>query len=106
MLRITVEEKEHLVRFRLEGKLVDEWVRELDRCWLRTKSANSNGRLIIDLSNVGFVNDDGRALLARLVAEGAELQADNPMMKSLIDAIVKHPRGADKAPADNTMTAK
>jgi ABC-type transporter Mla MlaB component len=106
MLRITVDEKENVVRLRLEGKLVDEWVKELDRCWIRTKSAKSNAQLIIDLSSVSFVNDEGKALLVRLVSEGAELHAHTPMMKSLIDAIFKQPHAAEKATAANTTNVK
>ena len=32
MLRITVQENGQLTRFRLEGKLKGDWVRELERC--------------------------------------------------------------------------
>ena len=49
MLRITVEEQENLTTLRLEGKLKGDWVPELERCWMRTRSADPNRHLMIDL---------------------------------------------------------
>ncbi len=87
MLRITVEEKADFTRFRLEGKLTGDWVKELERCWICAKNTQPGPRFRIDLSSVSFVDEKGKALLDSMVSEGAELLADNPMMRSLVRSI-------------------
>jgi ABC-type transporter Mla MlaB component len=84
MLRINIEERVQFTRFRLEGKLTGDWVMELERTWIRSKSANQAKCFKVDLSGVAFVDEKGRALLARLVSDGVELEADNPLMRSVI----------------------
>jgi ABC-type transporter Mla MlaB component len=84
MLRITTDEKPELTTFRLEGKLVGDWVREFDRCWICARITDRSRKIKIDLSNVSFVDEKGKALLARLASEGAELGADNPLMRLVI----------------------
>ena len=90
MLRITVEERAEFTRFRLEGKLTGDWVRELERCWICAKNFGPGTRFKIDLSGVSFVDEKGKALPEGMVAEGTELLADSPMMTSLAQSIVKH----------------
>ena len=89
MLRITTEEKYGSTTFHLEGKLVGDWVGELERCWARFHSYESHSRFLIDLTEVVFVDDAGKALLRRLVAEGAELGARNPFMRLVIEQLTK-----------------
>lgn len=84
MLRINIEERGQFTRFRLEGKLTGDWVLELERTWIRSKSTNQVKCFKVDLSGVAFVDEKGRALLARLVSDGVELEADNPLMRSVI----------------------
>ena len=90
MLRITIEEKDDFIRFRLEGKLIGDWVKELERAWICAKNANPGARFKIDLRGVTFVDEKGKGLLESMVSEGAELVADNPMMTSLVRSIVEH----------------
>jgi len=90
MLRITIEEKDNFIRFRLEGKLIGEWVKELGRAWICAKNANHGARFKIDLRGVTFVDEKGKALLETMASEGAELVADTPMMTSLVHSIVEH----------------
>jgi ABC-type transporter Mla MlaB component len=89
MLRITVEEKDNLTNFRLEGSLQGDWVKELQRCWIWIYARNVNPRhqFSIDLSNVNFVDESGKALLTRMASQNAKLQATSPMMTSLIQEI-------------------
>lgn len=86
MLRITVEERPNSTGFHLEGKLTGAWVRELERCWI---SSEKGVRLQIDLSGVSFVDDRGKALLARMVAQGAGLVASTPMMAALARSLTE-----------------
>jgi ABC-type transporter Mla MlaB component len=87
MLRITVEEEDNLTKFRLEGKLRGEWVRELERCWIYARNAGPDRQFSIDLCNVNFVDESGKTLLTRMVEQGTRLQANGPMMTSLVQEI-------------------
>jgi hypothetical protein len=97
MLRITTEENGRLTRFRLEGQLKGDWVRELERCWSMAKNAHTEIQFFVELSNVNFVYEIGRALLSRLPSQGATLEARNNMMTaSLVEEIVHGPTQSSK----------
>ena len=87
MLRITTEEKKDFTTFRLEGKLIGDWVSEFEHCWSCAKSTEPGRRFRIDLSDVGFVDEKGKTLLERIASEGAELQANNPLMRLVVSTI-------------------
>ncbi len=90
MLRITVVEEPDFTRFRLEGKLTGDWVKEFERCWICAKHMGPEAKFRIDLSGVSFVDEKGKALLESTVSEGAELVADGPMMTALAHSIVEN----------------
>ena len=90
MLRITTIDKGQITIFRLAGRLVGDWVGELERCWVSTKSADSGRKLTIDMSDVEFVDEKGEALLERMFLQGAELRAGNLLMESVIAGIEEH----------------
>jgi hypothetical protein len=89
MLRITADEKGDVTRFRLEGKLTGDWVKELDRYWICAKNSGPGTQFEIDLGGVSFVDEKGKTLLESMVSEGAELLAEGPMMRSLAHGIVE-----------------
>jgi hypothetical protein len=92
MLRISTEENGQLTRFRLEGKLKGDWVRELERCWVAARNSHLETLLVVELSNVDHVDESGRDLLSRMVFQGARLEAHNNLMSaSLVDEIVHSP---------------
>ena len=101
MLRITVEEKNDRIRFRLEGKLIGSWVQELERCWISIRNYDSANRLFVDLSSGSFVDDKGKTLLARMVAQGAKLVAKGLLMTSLAKEIA----GRSTAPVTEKANA-
>lgn len=90
MLRITVVEEPDFTRFRLEGKLTGDWVKEFERCWICARNMGPEAQFKIDLSGVSFVDEKGKALLESMVSEGAELLADGPMMTALAHSIVEN----------------
>jgi len=64
MLRITIEETGELTRLRLDGKLKNNWVRELVHCWASSSNTGPEKHLAVELSNVDFIDEKGRALLS------------------------------------------
>jgi anti-anti-sigma regulatory factor len=87
MLRIHITELADLVVLRLEGKLSGAWVKELERVWEGFRS-NPEARIIrVDLSDVTFVDERGKGLLAWMTRKGARLDATGPLMNSVVDEI-------------------
>ena len=87
MLRITTHDNARTLVFRLEGRLESLWVAELEKCWRGIES--DAGRLIlrVDLNGVTFIDDAGKALLAHMYDQGAELAAGDCLMKAIVEEI-------------------
>jgi len=86
MLRITTHEDARKVCLKAEGMLKGAWVPEMEQCWRRA-SADRNKALIVDLSEVEFVDTAGRYLLALMHARGASFVAVTPLMTQLVAEI-------------------
>ena len=92
ILRITVQESGQITRFRLEGKLKGDWVRELERCWIQARNEHPQTHFLVELSHVDYVDDGGRQLLSRMVSEREMLEAHNNLISaSLVEEIMHGP---------------
>lgn len=88
MLRITSEKNRDSVRLRLEGSLTGPWVGELQHEW-RTVQPSEAIPLIVDLTNVTFVGEDGKLLLKQMWREGAQLVATGCCIGHLVEEITR-----------------
>lgn len=69
MLRITaVTPMTQVCTLRLEGQLIGPWVKELERSC--TEARTNGARLVLDLTGVSFIDNEGLALL-RGLTDGA-----------------------------------
>ena len=85
MLKITTHGSDDSTRITLEGRLVGPWIGELERCWRETEQSAAARRLIVDLTGVTFVEQEGKALLTRMYQAGAELLATGCCMRSIVE---------------------
>ena len=88
MIRITSLDELLATRLFLEGKLSGASVEELDKCW--QKSTANQSSLLVDLTNVSYVDDQGKALLARMHRRGIKLFSARLMTKCLIEEIKRN----------------
>lgn len=88
MLKITSEKNRDSVRLRLEGSLTGPWVGELEHEW-RTIQPAEGIPLVVDLTNVTFVGEDGKLLLTRMWREGAQLIATGCCIGYLVEEIAR-----------------
>lgn len=88
MLKITRQQgvAPHSVWLVLEGRLAGPWVEEL-KAYCHEMSVNQCRCAKIDLSGVTFIDAEGKALLARLWQEGAELRASGCLTRCLVEEI-------------------
>ena len=85
MLRITITDNEFEQRWILQGRLIGEWVAELETAW---KSRRQNARrYIVDLTDVTLVDKCGEKLLETMGRAGAELTGSGVYLNYLVDEI-------------------
>jgi hypothetical protein len=94
MLRITIHEKSGALTFQLEGRLAGPWVRVLQECWQSALTGHRQPILQVDLTEVTSIDADGRACLAALHRQGAELIAADCLTKAVVAEITGAPEPA------------
>lgn len=85
VIRITAQQESLVTRLFLEGKLSGPCVNELDKCWQTCPAGEA--ALLVDLTNVSFVDEHGKELLARMHNKGIKLFSRSVMTKCLIEEI-------------------
>ena len=84
MLRITFQATADGTSFKLEGELDGLSVRDLERLWQRLKEKGLHWPVRVDLTSVLLVGEPGRRLLRVMHEDGAELVADDPFIRTVI----------------------
>ncbi len=92
MLKITVNDETEAVRIRLEGRLTGPWVSELERCWCTVCPSVRQRHLVLDLTDLEFVDAAGKYLLALMQSRGAEFAACTMTMRDLVEEITGRPQ--------------
>ena len=88
MLMITEQRNDYALTFRLAGALAGDWTMELERCWRDATATDDSLRLLVDLTQVTFVDETGKRLLASMARAGARFIAGDVLMKSIVEEIV------------------
>jgi hypothetical protein len=88
MLKITSKKNRNSMRLRLEGSLTGPWVGELEHAWRTIQPARAVP-IVVDLTNVTFVGEDGKLLLKLMWREGAQLIATGCCIGHLVDEITR-----------------
>ena len=69
---------------RYSGRLAGAWVNELWSCW---EQAGEGAAIRVDLTEVSWVSEEGRALLGKMHRHGAELLAADLLMDAIVAEI-------------------
>jgi ABC-type transporter Mla MlaB component len=94
MLRITTEKNGTLTKFRLEGRLKGAWVTELEHCWTYARSTRPETEYAVELSDVDFVDESGRALLSSMTRQGVTLLTNGNFFIACLVEEILHGRAA------------
>lgn len=105
MLRISTQPAADRMVMKLEGRLVDAWVREADTSWQSALADAGTRPIVIDLCEVYAIDDAGRDLLARMYRGGADLWARGCLMRETVREIVEAVARAGRleSPAERTF---
>ena len=87
MMKITCYRNEEKVVLKLEGRLIGKYIEELKSCWLTVSDSQDVQRICLDLSEVTFVDSEGKQALALIHHSGAEIVATNVLTKFIADEI-------------------
>jgi hypothetical protein len=87
MLKITNINDGRMTTFKLEGKLIGEWVNILRNCWQQATLSGEVKATRVDLTSVNWVSDEGKALLREMYCGGVELLAANLLLAGIIAEI-------------------
>jgi ABC-type transporter Mla MlaB component len=87
MMKITSTTETETLTLKLEGALTGRWVEELKGCWQAASEMKKVQHIRLDLSDVTFVDDEGKAVLALLHRTGAEILATNVLTKFIVEEI-------------------
>jgi hypothetical protein len=79
------------LRFELAGNLNDQVASQLDHDWRAASAVIGDRALIVDLTFVTGAEGEGRTLLARWYAAGAQFIAQSNVSRRLAEAIIGKP---------------
>ena len=99
MLRITMHDNQESLTFQLEGRLAGAWVKEVDQCWQSALVHHRKPILRVDLTDVTFIDDAGKACLAAMHRQGAELVAADCLTRAIVAEIT-----CSSLPGDGKLT--
>jgi hypothetical protein len=88
MFRITVNKKDSVETWELEGRLSGEWVKELERCW-KDSTPHPGVTVLVHLKAVSYVDASGKQLLAEMHGSGVEIKGCGCMARAVVEEIVR-----------------
>jgi len=97
MLRITLNQESEPATLKLDGKITGPWVSELRLSWADLRRSNPDGPVIVDLTEVTFIDSEGKKLLSSLVRQGASLESRSLVTRFIIDRIRQESNGNSAA---------
>jgi len=78
------------VTLKVCGRLAEGWVPELENCWRSARIEHPEGKILVDLQGVTFIDDKGRSLLERMHRAGATFAAAGLLTRAIIDNIIRN----------------
>lgn len=94
MFKISVLETRGQRRLVLEGTLIRPWTAEVERVWKDAGEQRHRRKLIVDLSNVTLISEDGKNTLFNLMREGARFSCRNVLTKHVLKQLARRCRCA------------
>jgi len=87
MLRIITEQSDGAYRLELHGSIAGEWIAVLERHWGEIRDAAPSAPVRLGVSNVLFIDADGKQLLRRMAQSGVEFDGAGVMNRYVIEKV-------------------
>ena len=85
-----------MTTLKLEGKLSGPWVNEAAKAWSDVIGGTAAKDVVVDLSGVTFIDDEGKKLLAEMLRQGAQLRDGRLMTRYIINQLLKEAKSSQK----------
>ena len=93
MLKITIHDGPAALTFQVEGKLVGEWSKELERSWKAAEALRQRRTPIVDLTGTLYIDEEGKRVLRGLFQDGAFFRTAGALTDSIVSEITgRRPR--------------
>ena len=96
MLRITMKNHAQPPVLKLEGTLAGPWVDELLRTWNELRVKAPGEPLSLDLSDVTYVDSNGKMILGWMLRKGVKLENARLMTRYIVDQVKDAEDSADR----------
>jgi hypothetical protein len=90
MFKVSVKQESVGTSLYVEGRLAGPWVLEMEKCWQAEQARVGSKIIIVRLGAVTFIDDEGKALLARMFQGGAKLEGHGCLVRAILDGITGH----------------
>ena len=87
MLRITTRVVDGRIGLFIEGRLSGPCVSELQKCWQGAVTGQAPLPSVVDLTDVSFIDANGKQLLTQMHEHGIKLVANGLVSKFILDDI-------------------
>jgi hypothetical protein len=84
MLKITTIETEAQRRLILDGGIVGPWAAELDKAWQSARDSLGARKLLVDLTGVTVISQNGTQILNNMKSDGAEFVCRGVYVKHVL----------------------
>ncbi len=93
MLKISIHDDPEALTFKVEGKLIGPWAKELEQSWKTASSIRERKALIIDLAETLYIDSEGKRVLKKLFEDGAFFRTAGAMTSAVVAEITgkSHP---------------
>ena len=92
MFKISIIETRAQRRLVLEGKLIAPWTGELQSAWKSAGQELQGRKLVIDLTNVTVIGQDGENMLFELMKDGARFSCGDVLTKHVVKRLARRCR--------------
>jgi hypothetical protein len=100
MLKLSIVEANGQRKLVLEGRLVAPWTDEVESAWRRAHENLDGRKLVIDLTNVTVISQEGENTLFNLTRSGARFTCGGVLTKHLLRQLARrcrcHPQANGK----------
>jgi hypothetical protein len=87
MMRVNIEANGNCLTLRIEGELTKAWVEEVRLCRVASTALKLR-RIRVDLTDVSYIDAEGRRLLASMHGQGVEIKAAGVFNNAIVEEIV------------------
>jgi anti-anti-sigma regulatory factor len=92
MFKISIIDTRAQRRLVLEGKLVAPWTGELQSAWKSAGHELQGRKLVIDLTNITVIGQDGENMLFELMKDGARFSCGGVLTKHVVKRLSRRCR--------------